>query len=157
MKISITRTSQPAAVEVRFSEASVVHEFTGDVIADVNRTGNWIRGLELLGSAGFSLERALASFNPKPTAASVRPPQAELVVTYDGQANAGFLYLPYASPASVERELQSDPLLLKSSHSTEDEEATFGLGADMALVFVRFRVPASERLDAFLQLFGSRS
>jgi hypothetical protein len=151
MKTSITSTSQPAAVELRFSGASVLHEFTGDVIADVNPMGNWIRGLELLGSAGFSLERALAPFNPKPTAASVRPPQAELIVTYDGQADAGFLYLPYASPVSVERE----PLLLKHSHSIEDENATFGLAADKGLVFVRFRVPASERLDAFLQLFGS--
>jgi len=155
MKTSITSTSQPTAVELRFSEASVVHEFTGNVIADVNRMGNWIRGLELLGSAAFSLERALAPFNPQPTAASVRPPQAELVVTYDGQADAGFLYLPYASPASVERELQSDPLLLKSSHSIEDESATFGLSADKGLVFVRFRVPASVSLEAFLHLFGS--
>jgi hypothetical protein len=151
MKISITSTSQLAAVELRFSEASVVHEFTGDVIADVNGTGNWIRGLELLGSAGFSLERALAPFNPKPTAASVRTPQAELVVTYDGQADAGFLYLPYASPVSIEQE----PVLLRYSHSIEDENATFGLAADKRLVFVRFRVPVTERLDAFLQLFVS--
>lgn len=151
MTMRITSTSAPAMVEVRFSDAPVVRECAGDVIADVNRAGNWIRGLELLGSAGFSLERALAPFSPKPRAASVRSAQAELAVTYDGEADAGFLYLPYASPASVEH----DPMLLECSHSIEDESAAFGLSADKGLVFVRFRVPASVSLEAFLQLFGS--
>jgi len=133
----------------------VEHERIGDVLADVNRAGNWVRGLELLGSAGFSLERALAPFNPKPSVASVRSAQVELVVTYDGNADAGFLYLPYASPASIERELQSDPLLLKCSRSVEDESATFGLNSDRELVYVRFKVPTSERPETFLRLFGS--
>jgi hypothetical protein len=144
--------SDPAAVEVRLSDAPVEYEFTGDVIADVNRLGNWIRGLELL-RVGFSLERALAPFHPKRPAPSVGHPQGRLTVTYDGQADAGFLYLPYASPDVVERE----PLLLKYSRSIEDENATFGLSADKALVLVRFKVPASERLDTFLRLFGSQS
>jgi hypothetical protein len=152
MKTTITRVSDPAAVEVRLSDAPVEYEFTGDVIASVNRLGNWIWGLELL-RVGFSLERALAPFHPKRPAPSVGRPQAKLIVTYDGQADAGFLYLPYASPDVVERE----PLLLKSSHSIEDENATFGLSADKALVLVRFKVPASERLDTFLRLFGSQS
>jgi len=151
MTTRITSTLDPSMVEVRLSDAPVECECAGDVIADVNRLGNWIRGLELLGSAGFSLEWALAPFSPKLRAASVRSPQAELAVTYDGEADAGFLYLPYASPASVER----GPMLLEYSHSIEDDSATFGLGADKGLVFVRFRVPAREQLDAFLQLFGS--
>ena len=147
----ITSTPDPPLVEVRLSDAAVECECTGDVIADVNRLGNWIRGLELLGSAEFSLERALVQFNPKLRAASVRSPQADLAVTYDGEADAGFLYLPYASPASVER----DPLLLECSHSIEDDSAAFGLSADKGLVFVRFRVPANVSLEAFLHLFGS--
>jgi hypothetical protein len=154
MKALITSTtSDQAGVEVRLSDAPVEQEVSGDVIADVNRLGNWIRGLELLGSAGFSLERALAPFSPRPRAPSFPSPQAELVVTYDGQADAGFLYLPYAAPVKVRQE----PLLLKYSRSIEDENAKFGLSADKALVFVRFRIPAAERLDAFLQLFGSQS
>ena len=111
-----------------------------------------------LGSGGLScwalpgfLERALAPFSPKLRRASVRSPQAELAVTYDGEADAGFLYLPYASPASVER----GPMLLEYSHSIEDDSATLGLSADKGLVFVRFRVPPHEQLDAFLQLFCS--
>jgi hypothetical protein len=151
MTTRITSTLHPPMVEVRLSDAPVECECAGDVIADVNRLGNWIRGLELLGSAGFSLEWALAPFSPKLRAASVRSPQAELAVTYDGEADAGFLYLPYASPASVER----GPMLLEYSHSIEDDSATLGLSADKGLVFVRFRVPPREQLDAFLQLFGS--
>ena len=153
MKTTITSTSNPAAVEVRLSDAPMEYEFAGDVIADVNRLGNWIRGLELLRSTGFSLERALVPFDPKPRAPSVWPPDAKLVVTYDGEADAGFLYLPYATPTVVGRK----PLLLKYSHSIEDENATFGLSADKSLVLVRFRVPASERLDTFRQLFASQS
>ena len=148
---TIRATLNPQMVEVRLSDAVVERECTGDVIADVNRAGNWIRGLELLGRAGFSLERALDPFDPKPRAASVRSAHTELAVTYDGEADAGFLYLPYASPASVEHY----PLLLKSSRSVEDESATLGLSADNGLVSVRFRVPASEQLETFLQLFGS--
>jgi hypothetical protein len=151
MTTRITSVSDPPTVEVRLSDAAVKSERTGDVIADVNRAGSWIRGLELLGSAGFSLERALAPFDPKPRAASVRSAHAELAVTYDGEADAGFLYLPYASPASVEH----DPALLDYSHSVEDASAAFGLSADDGLVWVRFRVPASEQLEAFLHLFGS--
>ena len=151
MTTRITSTLAPVTVEVRLSDAPVEHECTGDVIADVNRAGNWIRGLELLGTAGFSLERALAPFDPKLRAASVRSAQAVLAVTYDGEADAGFIYLPYASPASVER----DPLLLEYSHSIEDDCAALGLRANGGLVLVRFRVPARERLDTFLQLFSS--
>ena len=153
MKTTITSSSDPAAVEVCLSDAPIQYEFTGDVIAPVNRLGNWIEGLELLRSPGLSLERALAPFDPKPRAPSVRHRGTKLIATYDGQADAGFLYLPYASPAIVQR----GSLLLKYSYSIEDENATFGLSADKALVLVRFTVPASERLDTFLRLFGSQS
>jgi hypothetical protein len=63
MTIRITAMPDPPMVEVRLSDAAVERECAGDVIADVNWAGNWIRGLELLGSAGFSLERALAPFD----------------------------------------------------------------------------------------------
>jgi hypothetical protein len=158
MNTVITSTSEPAMVELRFSDVPVAYEFTGDVIAIVNRSGNWITGLELLGSGlQFSLQKALSALAPEPSAASVRHPQSTLLVTYDEDANAGFLYLPYASPASVEQDHQSNPLLLKSSYSVEDDQATFGLAADKTLVSVRFAVPDSERMENFMQLFGSRA
>jgi hypothetical protein len=40
-------------VEVRLSDAPVECECTGNVIADMNRLGNWIRGLELAGGPPF--------------------------------------------------------------------------------------------------------
>jgi hypothetical protein len=157
MRTTITSTSDPAVVEVRLSDAPVKYEYTGDVIADVNRIGNWVRGLELLGSGDqFSLQQALAAFAPKPSAASVRRPQSELTVTYDKEADAGFLYLPYASAASVEREMQSNPLLLKCSHSVEDEKAVFGMTGDKSLASIRFVVPSDHQLDTFLHLFGNK-
>ncbi len=151
-------TSTSDMVEVRFSDAPVAHEFKGDVIADVNRMGNWIRGLELLGSGiQFSLQQALAPLTPEPSGASVLQPQSKLTVTYDEEADAGFLYLPYASPSRVEQAHRSNPLLLKSSYSVEDEKATFGLAADKALVSIRFIVPPTEQMDNFMYLFRSCS
>jgi hypothetical protein len=155
MRTRITPTSDPAAIEVRLSEAPVEHEYNGDVIADVNRAGNWINGLELLGSGlQFSLERAISSLPRESAGMSVKSPRKP-VVTYDEDANAGFLYLPYASPISVEHELQSNPLLLKSSYSIEDDKAAFGLAGDKTLVSIRFALPCDHRLDTFLHLFGS--
>ena len=75
----------------------------------------------VLSGAGAGSVRSEAQGGVRPVC------QAELTVTYDPEADAGFLYLPYASPASVER----DPALLEYSHSIEDESATLGLSANM--------------------------
>jgi uncharacterized protein YuzE len=155
MKTEITSTSNPPMVELRLSNAPVASEVTGDVIADLNKKGNWIRGLEVLGSVNqFSLQKALASLSPEASAASVQQPQDKLTVTYDKEADAGFLYLPY--PESVRRASPGDPVLLKCSYSVEDKSAVFGLDGDGALVFVRFKVPDGEQLDSFMELFGSQ-
>jgi len=139
------------------SDALVASEATGDVIADLNRKGNWVRGLELLNPANqFSLQRALAPYSPTPPARGLVRPLGELKVTYDEEADAGFLYLPYASPEVVRQASENDPLLLKSSYSVEDESAVFGLGGDESLVFIRFALPPEERLDTFLHLFRSQ-
>jgi hypothetical protein len=80
-RIAYTRDTK--IIEVRFSNAPVVHQFTGEVIADVNRLGNWVRGLEVIGSGlPFSLERALASLSPQSSAFSVPHSPDKLTVTY---------------------------------------------------------------------------
>jgi len=143
---------------VRFSNAPVEHQFTGEVIADVNRQGNWVRGLEVIGSGlPFSLEQALASLSPQSSAGSVPHPQSKLTVTYDKYANAGFLYLPYASPLTVEQQHKTEPFLLKSSYMLADIQATFGIAADKTLVFIRFVIPSTEKVEKFTQLFVSQS
>jgi uncharacterized protein YuzE len=157
MRMTITSTPNPPTVELRLSSSQVASEASGDVVADLNQNGNWIRGLELLGSSErFSLERALAPYSPAPSAAAaaVRPPQSELKVTYDRSADAGYLYLPYRNPEGVSQAVQDDPLLLKCSYCVEDESALFGLGEDGALVFIRFKVPPNEKLDSFMKFFG---
>ena len=154
--MTITSNSEAREIEVRFSGDPVIREYLGDVLADVNRMGNWIKGLELLGSGlEFSLERALSSLAPQPSAASVRTPQDKLTVTYDEDANGGYLYLPYTAPASIETDAQSNPLLLKSSYTIEDEKARFGLSTDKTLVSIRFTVPPAEDLEKFVKFFRS--
>lgn len=147
--------SDPPAIEVRFSDSVVVRQFSGEVLADVNRNGNWIRGLELLGSGiPFSLQRALSSLAPQ--FRSSPGPHKTLNVTYDEDANAAFLYLPYASPLDIERQGRTMPLLLKTSYTIGDENALFGLSADKTLVFIRFKIPSSENQEKFLELFQTR-
>lgn len=141
-------------IEVCFSRAPVAHEFTGEVLADVNGMGNWIRGLELLGSGlQFSLERALASLAPQRTAVSVQTPQDKLTVTYDEDANAGYLYLPYAYPSSLKEDAKSNPLLLKYSYTVGDDNARFRLAADKTLISISFTIPRTEDPDKFVHLF----
>lgn len=154
MIVTIKYDIDPKLVEVRFSDAPVVHQFFGEVIADVNRFGNWVRGLEVIGSGlPFSLDRALASLAPRSSAGSVPYPQDKLTVTYDEDANASFLYLPYASPKTIIERHKAEPLLLKSSYTLTDQEANFGLAGDKSLVFIRFSIPPTEDPKKFMQLF----
>lgn len=150
MKPVINYFLDPPEIEIRFSDGPVEYEFTGDVLADVNGTGNWVRGLELLGSGSrFSLEDALRSLDPERPGA-VRELQPELRVTYDPEADAAYLYLPYAE---LGREHASNPSMLKSAYSVEDDEATFGLAPNKSLVVIRFRVPRTERMEDFVRFF----
>jgi hypothetical protein len=150
MKPVINYFLDPPEVEIRFSDGPVEYEFPCDVIADVNGTGNWVRGLELLGSGSrFSLEDALRNLNPERPSA-VRELQPELRVTYDPEADAAYLYLPYAE---AEREHVSNLGMLKCAYSVEDDEATFGLAPNKSLVVIRFRVPTTERIEDFVRFF----
>lgn len=153
MRPVINYSVHPPEVELLFSDGPVEHEFTGDVIADVNGTGNWIRGLELLGSGSrFSLGEILRTLNPE-RPGSIRGPQSELRVTYDPEADAAYLYLPYASPLELEREQVSNPGMFKSAHSVEDDEAIFGIAPNKSLVAIRFKVPQTERIENFVRFF----
>jgi hypothetical protein len=154
--MTITIMSNPPMIELRLSDAPVASEASGDVIADLNTRGNWIRGLEILGSTQqFSLEKALACLSPEPSVVNIQQPVSELTVTYDKNADAGFLYLPYTD--AVRRASRRDPSLLKVSYSIEDESALFGLDKNSVLVFVRFKLPSSQNLSSFVEIFGSQS
>jgi hypothetical protein len=155
--LRVSPTSDPQVIEVRLSEAQIESEFSADVIADVNSAGNWIRGLELLRSgAQFSLELALASFERRAYSPQHRGSRQDFSISYDESADAGFLYLPYASPDSIEHELKSDPGFLRVSYSVEDDNAAFGLTTSGALAYLRFRIPVKEKLETFIRLFQTR-
>jgi hypothetical protein len=148
MKMKITSTSNPAMVELRLSDAPVASEVLGDVIADLNGKGNWVRGLEVLGSGDQPiLHKALTPLTGEKSDAGIR-------VTYDKEADAGFVYLPYASSEKVQRVIKENPLLTKVSYSVEDNSAVLGLAADQSLVLVRFKVPPTESMDSFMELFA---
>ena len=135
-------------VELRLSDAAVTYEVRGDVIADLNGKGNWVRGLEVLGSGDHpTLQKALSPLAGKKSDTGVR-------VTYDKDADAGFVYLPYASSEKVQRVMQENPSLTKVSYSVEDDSAVLGLAADQSLVLVRFKVPPTESMDSFMELFA---
>ncbi len=144
----ITSTLNPAIVELRLSDAPIASEVRGDVLADLNESGNWVRGLEVLGSRNQpTLQKSLSHLAGKVSIEGVR-------VTYDPEADAGFVYLPYAPSEKVQRAIQENPLLTKVSYSVEDDSAVLGLAADRSLVLIRFKVPLSEPLDRFMELFG---
>jgi uncharacterized protein YuzE len=95
-----------------------------EVILDVDHAGHWIRGIEILGSVGFDLARAVRPFSPK------RPLEAGRVgVTYDEEANAAFFYMQMkALPPGV---------AANYSHSITPP-ADFGLDEHGGLVWVSF-------------------
>jgi uncharacterized protein YuzE len=82
-------------VLVQLREGTPAIQKRAGVILDLNTQGNWIGGIEMLeGPRDFSLQQAVRPFNPRmPVVGEKREPQ-ELMVTYDPEANAAYLYLP---------------------------------------------------------------
>lgn len=149
----ITLTVSSQVIELRLRDSAASYEHTAEVLLDVNQWGNWVRRLELLGSGiNFSLERALSHLisENRVDALSIENSTLELSVKYDEDANAAFLYLT-DRPASA----KVDPSLLKPSYTVNDDMAIFGLGSDLALVFIRFRIPPSERIDDFTRFLSA--
>jgi hypothetical protein len=147
---TITFTIHPQVVELRLRDCPATYEYTAEILLDVNSSGNWVRRIELLGSGiQFSLERALSFLisDPGAAAASIENSTLELSAKYDENANAAFLYL-----TDVSKTAKLDPLLLKPSYTVSDDMALFGLGSDMWLVSMRFKIPSSERMENFMKL-----
>ena len=114
-------------VTVHLRDVQSAHTVRSEAILDVNNAGRWIRGIELLGGVGFSLEAAVKPFNPR------RPLSGESGgVTYDEEANAVFIYFSRKSPLTHVPETA-----LKYSHSiTPNAELAFD--SQGGLVWLRF-------------------
>lgn len=129
--------------------AQAVQEKQGETVLDLNRSGNWIRGIEIVGGfVPFSVAKAVSPFNPRQPGFPVAPEPG--TVTYDPEADAAFIYLEYdqdfARLTSVEQaELRT------VSHSM-NPSATYGLDESGGLVWVKIPIADAGPADRFLRL-----
>ena len=109
----------------------------GETILDLNRSGNWVRGIEIVGGfVPFSVARAVSPFNPvRPVFPN--PPEAG-TVTYDPEADAAFIYLEY-DPSFAQLAPQAQAELNTVSHSV-NPTATYGLDDQGGLVWVKIPI-----------------
>ncbi len=76
------------SVHIQLRDGEVAIERRGEIIVDLNRDGHWIRGFEVIGGMmDFSLSVATKPF--------LSAKQGGLRVTYDGEADAAYFYIPY--------------------------------------------------------------
>ena len=86
---------KPSLVVVRLREGvEVTVQKQGETILDLNRAGNWILGIEIVGGfVPFSVAKAVSPLNPVRPAFPKAPEPG--TVTYDSEADAAFIYLEY--------------------------------------------------------------
>lgn len=115
-------------------DAQIARIVRSEAIIDVNSAGRWIRGIELLGSAGLNLEKAVKPFNTK------RPLSDESVgVTYDQEADAAFFYFRMKTPV-----VHMPETALKYSHSITPT-AELALDYEGGLIWLRFSPEVANR------------
>ena len=119
-------------VTAHLRDAQVARIARSEAIIDVNSAGRWIRGIELLGSAAFNLEKAVKPFNPR------RPLSGESVgVTYDQEADAAFVYFRMKTPV-----VHMPETALKYAHSITPT-AELALDSEGGLIWLRFSPEAA--------------
>lgn len=144
---------QSGNVLIQLREGKSAIQKRAEVILDMNTQGNWIGGIEILGGMlDFPLQEAVRPFNPKMPVVGEKRDSQKLRVTYDPEANAAYLYLPYGRrfrglPDSERRKVS------EYSHSI-NPTATVGLDVSSGLLSVL--VPTADAigpLEDFLYLF----
>jgi hypothetical protein len=122
----------------------------GEAILDLNRSGNWVRGFEIVGGfVPFSLAKAVSPFSP--VLPSFPKPPKPATVTYDPEANAAFVYLEYDS--SFARLTTSEQAELKKVSHSVNPTATYGLDELGGLIWLRIPVAdLTGSVNQFLQL-----
>jgi uncharacterized protein YuzE len=141
----------PSLVVVRLREGvEATVQKQGETILDLNRAGNWIRGIEIVGGfVPFSVAKAVSPLNPfRPGFPKAPEPGT---VTYDSEADAAFIYLEY-DPTFIGLTLQAQAELKAVSHSV-NPTATYGLDGQGGLVWVKIPIAdISGSVEQFLQL-----
>jgi hypothetical protein len=112
-------------------------EKEGETILDLNRFGNWVRGLEIVGGfVPFSVAKAVTPFSPRLPAFPKTPEPG--TVTYDPQADAAFIYLEY-DPSFFQLAPQAQVELKTVSHSV-NPTARYGLDDRGGLIWVKIPI-----------------
>ncbi len=127
-----------------------VEKKQGEIILDINRSGNWVRGFEVVGGfVPFSVAKAVTLFDPVRPGFHLTPKPG--TVTYDPEADAAFFYLEYGSSFNVLG--PSDQSALKVISHSINPMAIYGLDKVGGLIWVRIPVAdVSGPADQFLSL-----
>lgn len=122
----------------------------GETILDLNRSGNWVHGIEIVGGfVPFSVAKAVSPFNPVRPAFPPAPKPG--TVSYDPQADAAFINLEY-DPSFVILTPEAQAELKAVSHCV-NPTATYGLDDQGGLVWVKIPIAdISGSAEQFLQL-----
>ena len=113
-----------ASVKAILREGAAVRVLHSEAIIDITHDGRWLRGIELIGGVDFNLEKAIKPFIPKWPLS-----RRSSDVSYDGQADAAFLYFKM-------KEQKGDKALRYSHSMTPDAE--FAFDARDGLLWIRF-------------------
>jgi uncharacterized protein YuzE len=140
----------PSLVCVRLREGlEPIVQKQGETILDLNRSGNWVRGIEIVGGfVPFSVARAVSPFNPVRPAFPEAPESG--TVTYDPDADTAFIYLEY-DPGFAQLAAQAQAELKTVSHSV-NPTATYGLDDQGGLVWVKIPVADVSGPEELLRL-----
>jgi uncharacterized protein YuzE len=137
------RIEREGNIKVYLRDAETATEVDDEVILDVDHSGHWIRGIEIIGGVAFDLARAVRPFNPK------RPREAgRHGVSYDADANAAFFYIEM-------RPLHAGSAATYSHSITPP--ARFGLDKQGGLIWISFSSKeGNESVEDFLALLDAR-
>jgi hypothetical protein len=113
-----------------------VAQKAGEIILNLNRSGNWVHGFEMVGGfVPFSIERAVRPFDPVMPVPNIVVPGT---ATYDPEADAAFVYLEY-DPSFAQLAPQAQVELNTVSHSV-NPTAMYGLDERGGLVWVKIPI-----------------
>jgi uncharacterized protein YuzE len=142
----------PEMIRIRLRDdlEAVRHE-RGEIVLDINDSGNWVRGFEIVGGfVPFSVAKAVSPFKPIPPA----PPSIPLpgTVTYDPEADAAFVYFEYAP--NLVRLTPTELAGLKVVSHSVNPTAIYGLDGSGGLVWIRIPIADLASAERFLRLLA---
>ena len=148
-QILVIETPEAIRIQLRDELEAVRHE-QGEIIIDINSSGNWVRGFEIVGGfVPFSVAKAVAPFEPVlPAPPSIPRPGT---VTYDREADAAFVYFEY--DPNLARLTPTEQSRLKLVSHSVNPTAIYGLDGSGGLVWIQVPIADLASAEQFLRLF----